>query len=308
MIQAVVKKLTTRFSPLQLQYLFKSYDEIYLEYCQINGNKPHFVSTNLGVNGFWIGDPSAKYVVIQFHGGGFAMDATEPYLYFWSKIQKSLADAGIETAWFHSTYTLTPHGAYPVQVGEAVETLRYILEEDGRAPGEILIAGDSAGGSLCLAILSHLKHPSMNIPELVINEPIKGAILLSPWVSFSHQWPSVKLNEHKDIDAQEVTSRWSQLYLNGKPSNNYIEAVNAPEEWWSGIQVEQTLVLAGADEVLLDPIKAWFSKFEKSNPNTTIVVGRNECHVAPLIWPLFGDFHETEQESAIKHWLIERLG
>jgi acetyl esterase/lipase len=190
------------------------------------------------------------------------MDATEPYLYFWSKIQKSLADAGIETAWYHSTYTLTPHGAYPVQVGEAVETLRYILEEVGRAPGEILIAGDSAGGSLCLAILSHLKHPSMNIPELVINEPIKGAILLSPWVSFSHQWPSVKLNEHKDIDAQEVTSRWSQLYLNGKPSNNYIEAVNAPEEWWSGIQVEQTLVLAGADEVLLDPIKAWFSKFE----------------------------------------------
>jgi acetyl esterase/lipase len=190
------------------------------------------------------------------------MDATEPYLYFWPKIQKSLADSGIETAWFHSTYTLTPHASYPVQFGEAVETLRYVLEDIGRSPGDILIAGDSAGAGLCLSLLSHLTHYSKDAPELVINEPLKGAILLSPWVSFSHQWPSVKLNQHKDIDAQDVTARWSQLYLNGRSSNVYIEAVNAAEEWWTDIQVEQTLVLAGSDEVLLDPIKSWASSFK----------------------------------------------
>ncbi|KAJ5965244.1 hypothetical protein N7481_011958 [Penicillium waksmanii] len=235
------------------------------------------------------------------------MDATEPYLYFWPKIQESLADAGIETGWFHSTYTLTPHGIYPVQFGEAVETLRYVLEDVGRSPGEVLIAGDSAGGSLCLAILSHLKHHSIDVSDLVMNESIKGAILLSPWVSFSHEWPSVKLNKHRDIDAQEVTAQWSRLYLNGQLSNNYIEAVNAPGDWWSNVPVEQTLVLAGADEVLLDPIKSWTSTFKKSNPDTTLVIGERECHVAPLIWPMFGDFHETEQEIALKHWLLERL-
>jgi hypothetical protein len=72
----------------------------------------------------------------------------------------------------------------------------------------------------------------------------------------------VKLNQHKDIDAQDVTARWSQLYLNGRSSNSYIEAVNAAEEWWTDIQVEQTLVLAGSDEVLLDPIKSWASSFK----------------------------------------------
>ncbi|CAI7657733.1 unnamed protein product [Penicillium discolor] len=236
------------------------------------------------------------------------MDATEPYLYFWQKIQSQIADAGIETAWFHSTYTLTPHTAYPSQVGEAVETLRYILEDIGRSPGEVLIAGDSAGGNLCLGILSHLKHRLGDIPELITNGPLKGVILLSPWVSFSHDWPTMILNENRDIDARDVTSRWSQLYLNGQPSNNFVEPGAASEKWWDDIQVEQTLVLAGAHEVLLDPIKAWFSKFEKFNPNSTLVVGKNECHVAPLIWPLFGDFHETEQESALKHWLLERLG
>ncbi|KAJ6022570.1 uncharacterized protein N7446_012920 [Penicillium canescens] len=319
-IQAVVKKRSHRQliinSLLQdlvrfncnNRYLFKSQDQIYVEHCQKHGDQPHFVSTNLGVNGFWIGDPSAKYVVIQFHGGGFAMDATEPHLHFWRKIQSQLADAGITTTWFHSMYTLTPHEAYPSQIREAVETLRYIMEDIGRLPGEVLIAGDSAGGNLCLAILSHLKHRLEDIPELIVNEPLKGAILLSPWVSFSHDWPTAMLNKDKDIDAQEVTSRWSQLYLNGRASNNFVEAVDASEEWWVDIQVEQTLVLAGADEVLLDPIKAWFSKFETFNPNSTLVVGKSECHVAPLVWPLFGDFHETEQETALKHWLFQRLG
>jgi acetyl esterase/lipase len=190
------------------------------------------------------------------------MDATEQHLEFWSRSHKDLADAGIETAWFHSTYTLTPHGVYPVQFREAVETLRYVLDDLGRSPGEVLISGDSAGGSLCLAILSHMRHPSEDVPELDVREPLKGAILLSPWVSFSPDWPSMVHNGHKDIDAQEVTARWSQLYLNEKASNNYIEAVDAPEEWWDGIHVGQTLVLAGADEVLIDPIKAWTTKFQ----------------------------------------------
>jgi hypothetical protein len=57
-------------------------------------------------------------------------------------------------------------------------------------------------------------------------------------------------------------------YLNGRESNNYIEAAEAPEWWWDNIQVQQTLVLAGGDEALLDPIKAWVSKFRVSGSRT----------------------------------------
>ncbi|GIJ91023.1 hypothetical protein Asppvi_009988 [Aspergillus pseudoviridinutans] len=284
LIQAVVKKLTRRFSPLQLQYMFKSYDQLYLHYCQKNGLKPHFVSNSRGLKGFWIGSPSAKYIVINFHGGGFAMDATAPYLDFWPRIQKSLANS------------------------EAVEALRYILEDVGRSPAQILLAGDSAGANLCLAILSHLTHPSEDVPELILNEPIRGVILMSPWVSFHHNWPSVEASEHRDIDAREVMTEWSRAYLNGWPSNNYIEAAEASEEWWNNTRVQQTLVLAGGDEALLDPIKAWVNRFKVPNPDTTLVIGERECHVAPLVWPMFGDYHETQQARALKHWLLERLG
>lgn len=46
---------------------------------------------------------------------------------------------------------------------------------------------------------------------------------------------------------------------------------------------------------------------QKMKSETTLVVGRNECHIAPLIWPLFTDKHETEQGLALKAWLIDRL-
>ncbi|GIC92351.1 putative epsilon-lactone hydrolase [Aspergillus udagawae] len=167
------------------------------------------------------------------------MDATAPYLDFWPRIQKSLASADIETAWFHCTYTLTPHAAYPTQFEEAVEALRYIVEDLGRSPSQILLAGDSAGANLCLAVLSHLTHPSDGVPD-------------------------VEASEHRDIDAREVMTEWSRAYPNGWPSNNYIEAAEASEGWWNNTQVQQILVLAGGDEALLDPIKAWVNRFKVS--------------------------------------------
>ena len=189
------------------------------------------------------------------------MDATGPYLDFWPNVAKELSDNDITTGWFNVTYTLTPHATYPTQFREAVEALRYVLEDLGRSPSEVILVGDSAGANLCLAILSHLSHPSQDAPELTITEPLKAIVLMSPWISFRHDWPSMKTNEHKDIDAREVTERWSKDYLSGVFTNYYAEALEAPETWWECALVKQSLVLAGADEVLLDPITAWVRKF-----------------------------------------------
>lgn len=192
------------------------------------------------------------------------MDATTSYLDFWPSIQEKLGEVGIDTAWYYPTYTLTPHASYPVQFQESVEALRYVLSDLGRRPSDVVLIGDSAGANCCLAILSHLTHSSSDLPELRIDEPIKALVLISPWVSFSQDWSSAKQNLRKDIDAPEATELWSKLFLNGTTSNEFTEAILAGEDWWKNSPVKQTLVLAGEDEVLLDPIVAWYQKFQVS--------------------------------------------
>ena len=53
-------------------------------------------------------------------------------------------------------------------------------------PEKIVIAGDSAGAGLCVALLTVLRDLGMAQPA--------GAVLISPWVDLTHSFPSVMSN------------------------------------------------------------------------------------------------------------------
>jgi acetyl esterase/lipase len=155
-----------------------------------------------------------------------------------------------------------PFGTYPVQFREGVEALDYVLNDLGRFPSDILLAGDSAGGNMCLAILSHLSHPSPDLPEVKVDSKLKALVLVAPWVSFKTDWPSSYRNKHKDIVTAVAGGKWGQDYLGGRPTSPYAEALEAPASWWEGAKVEQLLCVAGSDEMLIDPINKWVDKYK----------------------------------------------
>jgi acetyl esterase/lipase len=190
------------------------------------------------------------------------MDGTAQHLKFWFEIQEELSSCGISTASFHAAYTLMPHASYPMQFSEAVEAFRYVLEDLGRKPGEVLLVGDSAGANLCLAVLSSLSHPSSDVRPIRVHHSVKGMILMSPWLSFDSKWRSMVYNLKKDIETIGVLQNWSQEYLSGKPSDNSTEAILAHPEWWVNAKVDHTLVVAGGDEVLIDSITLWVNYFQ----------------------------------------------
>lgn len=179
-------------------------------------------------------------------------------------MQKDLDAAGISVAWLFVAYSLTPQQTYPTQMCEAIEALNYVLEELHRPPSEIIIGGDSAGGSITLAILSHLSHPCTDFPSVKVSGKLKAAVVMAPWVSFRFDLPSYKSNEFKDSIPKIRLEEWASLYQNGKPSNNYIEPAEAPPSWWKEAQVEQMLCTVGGDEILLDPISEWLEKYKVS--------------------------------------------
>lgn len=192
------------------------------------------------------------------------MDITREHLEFWRRIQVELSNSSVDIAVFFPIYTLIPHASYPTQFQQASEALSYVVKDLGRNPQDIILAGDSAGGNLCIAIISHLSHPSRDIPRVEIETCLRGMILISPWVSFDTSWPSMTYNLGKDIDAIETLRDWAHSYLNGRAGDNNSEPVLAPVDWWKGAQVDRTLVVAGSDEVFIDSIRAWTENFKVS--------------------------------------------
>lgn len=79
---------------------------------------------------------------------------------------------------------------------------------------QIVLAGDSAGGNMSLALLSHLLHPNPEVkPRIELNEPLAGAVLISPWVKFATDDDSVKRNATSDMVTPQAANRWSSLFL-----------------------------------------------------------------------------------------------
>lgn len=223
---------------------------------------------------------------------------------------------------------MVPSGTYPKQFQQAVEVLAYVIDDLKRSPSDIVLGGDSAGGNLCLAVLSTLLHPSPDVPKLRIDQPLKALILVAPWVRFTLNTPSEKYNAKKDIITVPTGTMWAKEYLAGKDGGPYAQPLNADSSWWTDAKtkVGSILCVAGADEILIDVINEWVEKYKVcahgfERPTADIsgsksvnefdsieyVVGKNEVHIAPIIEPMLGDSNPTLQGEAIKTWMKARL-
>jgi acetyl esterase/lipase len=200
--------------------------------------------------------------VYDLAGGGYALDGDSNHLSFYHNLQEDLATAGKSVALLFIAYSLTPSQNYPTPIREGLEALNYVLEEKHRSPSEIILGGDSAGGAIALAIVSHLSHPSPDLPHMRINGKLKAVVIMAPWISFRSDWQSFKRNEFKDFINSIISKEWTALYKGDKPTNYYMEAAEAPATWWKGTMVEQILCTAGGDEILLDSISQWAGRYK----------------------------------------------
>ena len=173
---------------------------------------------------------------------------------------------GHELCIFFLTYTLTPDAAYPQQLRQSVEAVRYVVSALSILPEKIILGGDSAGGNLVMGVLSHITHPHPEIETLELNGTLAGAFTLSPWVSFSGGWVSEYHNRFKDIVNKGIGQKWSSAYLNGKPADPWNEPICAPRTWWRGLKIRQLLVIAGSEEILLSSIEKFVGNIQVRLP------------------------------------------
>lgn len=169
-------------------------------------------------------------------------------------LTRTCETAGKDLGIFVVSYTLAPGAQYPTQLSQSVEALRHILLQTRRKPADILIGGDSAGGNLALGVLSHLAHPHPDIEALNVPEPLAGTALMAPWTLLDED-PKVKSNCIGDLLTSHVAAPWANSYLGTAERHYYTDASTAPPTWFSTFPVQQILILAGQNEIMLPLIE-----------------------------------------------------
>ena len=116
--------------------------------------------------------------ILFFHGGGFFIGNFKIYRNYVSFLAKIISREIIFVE-----YSLGPESKYPSQLEQAKKAYSFILEKCNAS--HIILAGDSAGGNLALALMLVLKKDKSKKP--------KGIFCVSPWVN-----PTALLAEYPD--------------------------------------------------------------------------------------------------------------
>ncbi|KAI9843656.1 MAG: hypothetical protein M1838_002514 [Thelocarpon superellum] len=257
-----IRKLVQQLSITQLQWLLPGTDDVYAQFARNKGFRPSTTVTEAGVRGHWLGSQDAKNIIVYFHGGGYAIALDENCLSWLWKLFMSLKKAGSDVAIVILAYDITPHARYPTQLEQAVGLLKYVLQDLQKKPSETFLAGDSAGGNLTLAVLSHLVHPHPQIPPLSPPGPFAGAVLLCPWTNFNCMANAYYRNMYKDCIGIDHITKWGRAFLGDAKADAYNQPMTAPAGWFKGLPVEKMLVVGGGDEVMIDDIKATMKRIE----------------------------------------------
>jgi epsilon-lactone hydrolase len=153
-----------------------------------------------GIPGEWVeGHGDAPAMLFYLHGGGFI--ACSPRTH--RPITAAFAAWGFRV--FAPDYRLAPEHPFPAAVEDAVASWRALRAS---APGRMVVAGDSAGGTLALALMLALRDAGEALPD--------AAALFSPATDLAGTGASLRDNSRRDaIFRGDALAHLAVAYLNG---------------------------------------------------------------------------------------------
>jgi len=181
-----------------------------------------------------------------------------------------------------SHLALAPDSPFPVQLKQANAALSHLLDK-GVSPKNIVIGGDSAGGSLALQLASHILHPLPSIlPPHALSQALAGAILVSPWCSYNVDAPSYSRNDTKDLIPKRTYAFFPSLVKGGLTPElkHHCEPLSAPASWWKGLDgvYARVLITAGEHECPLDHIIETSTMVSQNVQDTVTMVEPGGMH------------------------------
>jgi acetyl esterase/lipase len=236
-----------------------------------------------GVACVWASMPgtSTERTIFYLHGGGYVIGSPNGYRQLAAALSQA-ADARVLLI----DYRLAPENPHPAGMQDATIAYRWLVKQEAD-PANTVIAGDSAGGGLTIALLAALRDAGDRLPA--------AAVCMSPWVDMTLSGASVDDRAELDpIVSRPLLENMAGAYLMGQDP----QTPSASPLFADLSGLPPILILVGTSEALHDDSTRLADRAREAGVDVTLNVADEMYHV----WPAMSSFLPEAREA------VEEIG
>lgn len=230
----------------------------------------------------------ATKVILYVHGGGYVSGSCNDHRGFVSKIARL---CGYTNLLYE--YRLAPEHPFPAALDDSITVYKRLLNKKFK-PKDILIAGESAGGGLSLAILLALKEQKIPYPA--------AAVAISPWTDLTCSSESYRTKNKLSLAPFNSWTVFSHYYVGDNPATlPLISPLFGDLEGLPAIFIN-----SGENDELFEDGEKFFIKAKDAGVDVTFRAGKGMVHCYPLLAPIFKE--ATAAMDEICEFIKQHLG
>jgi acetyl esterase/lipase len=232
--------------------------------------------------GEWLAAPGARAdgVILYLHGGGYVSGSPRTHRALIGHLARH-ARARVLAL----DYRLAPEHAYPAALEDAWAAYWWLLQQE-IAPARIVVAGDSAGGGLALALLLALRDAGAPLPA--------GGICFSPWVDLALTGGSLHKNALTDYINVDILQATAAMYLGGHDARDPLVS-----PLYGDLRgLPPLLVQVGSAELLYDDGRRLAQRARRAGVDVQFDVFRGMVHVFQFMYLIEPKSRQAVQAAA----------
>ena len=221
------------------------------------------------------------YIILQLHGGGYVGAMRNAYRTFAGLYNEVSGGMSVLTI----DYRVAPENPYPAALEDAVSAFDWLVAQ-GFSEKQIILAGDSAGGGLALALCMYLKDRGRTLPA--------GIVAMSPWTDLTASGPSYDDNFEKDplFGNTRDSLIYNKDYVGeNDPRNPYISPLFGDYEGFPPM-----LLQVGSIEIMLSDSQLVAEKAKEAGVSVKLTVYEGMFHIFQMAMKLLPESREAWME------------
>jgi len=226
-------------------------------------------------------EASRNLIILQLHGGGYIGPMKNIYRSFAVLYSKAAVGASVLTI----DYRVAPENPFPAALEDAIAAYNWILE-NGYSSNQIVIAGDSAGGGLTLALCLYLRDNNLELP--------KGIITMSAWTDLTCEGESYTTKY--EIDPLFGNTKESMLFDSDYIGDNDVRNPYISPIFGEYHDFPPILMQVGSFEMLLSDTTEVAHKIKESGGKIRISIYEGMFHVFQMSKLLIPESRNAWQE------------